>query len=64
LEGSSNRVGTLRSWQSNPLLIGGSPSGTTQVATGNISSAQMYSRALTQSEILNNFEILRERYSI
>ena len=64
LEVSSNRVGTLRSWQANPLLIGGSPSGATQVATGNISSAQMYSRALNQSEILNNFEILRGRYSI
>jgi len=63
LEVSSNRVGTLRSWQANPLLIGGR-SGGLQVATGNISSAQMYSRALTQSEILNNFKILRGRYSI
>ena len=27
LEGSSNRVGTLRSWQANPLLIGGGPGG-------------------------------------
>ena len=66
LEVSSNRVGTLRSWQANPLLIGGGPGGPggAQFATGNISSAQMYSRALNQSEILNNFEILRGRYSI
>ena len=60
--------GSKSNGQANPLLIGGGPGGAqgtlSQFATGNISSAQMYSRALNQSEILNNFEILRGRYSI
>ena len=57
------RVGTLRNWQSNTLQIGSISSGTNLI-NGSVAFAQLYNRALSATEIKQNFEAIRGRYDI
>jgi hypothetical protein len=57
------RVGSLRNWQSNTLQIGSILSGSSLI-NGNVAFAQLYDRALLDSEIQQNFNAVRGRYGI
>jgi hypothetical protein len=63
LQVSTPRVGFLRNWQSNTLQIGTISSGS-QITNGSVAAAHLYNRALTEAEILQNFNALRGRYGI
>lgn len=51
-------------WSSSDVLILGGRTDTSQYLDGNIACAQIYNRALTASEILQNFTVQRGRFGI
>lgn len=61
-EGSQATTGTFN--LTNGLHIGYSGFGTSSAYSGNIAQVQIYNRALTASEIQQNFNALRGRYGI
>lgn len=60
---STARSGNLRNWQSNTLQIGSTLSGSSLI-NGNVALAQLYNRALSATEVRQNFEALRGRFGI
>jgi hypothetical protein len=64
LDVSSSSTGTLRSVPSNSLLIGKFLSDASEFLTGNVSFARLYNRALSATEVMQNFNAMRERYNI
>lgn len=60
---SSARSGNLRDWQTNTLQIGSILSSSSLI-NGNVASAQLYNRALSDNEIRQNFNALRGRYNV
>ncbi len=57
------RSGSLRNWQSNTLQIGSILSGSSLI-NGNVAFAHLYNRALSATEIQQNFNATRGRYNI
>jgi hypothetical protein len=64
LDVSSSSTGTLRSVPSNSLLIGKFLSDASEFLTGKVSFARLYNRALSATEVMQNFNAMRERYNI
>ena len=60
---SSTSLAVPRGESANPIKIGTREDGATYM-NGNISQVQIYNRALTQQEILQNFNATRFRYGI
>lgn len=63
LQVSNSRVGDLRNWQSNTLQIGSLVNGG-QLINGSVSLVHLYNRALSATEIQQNYTAIRGRYGI